>query len=307
MQLKYLPYLLIGVFLLNVNILLAQQDPHFTQYMYNTVSFNPAYAGSNGTLNANLLHRSQWVGLEGAPTTQLFSINSPVGGGNTALGLSFINDKIGPSQDFYVTVDASYTIPFDNDIRFAFGIKAGLQSLQVDYNKLAIYNPTDARFNENVNNQKPQIGIGSYLYAENWYLGLSIPNVLKTDFYDAVTISTAAKRQHFHLIAGYVFQLNENLKFKPATLVKIVSGAPIAYDLSANFLLNDKITLGGAYRLDASISALAGFQISDSLMIGYGYDFDTTELARYNSGSHEVFLKFEVFNKIKGRTSPRFF
>lgn len=307
MQLKYLSYLLIGLFLLNVNILLAQQDPHFTQYMYNTVSFNPAYAGSNGSLNANLLHRSQWVGLEGAPTTQFLSINSPVKGGNMALGASFINDKIGPSQDIYVTADASYTIPFNNDLRFAFGIKAGLQSLQIDYNKLDIYNPTDAQFNENVSNLKPLIGLGGYLYAENWYLGLSIPNVLKTEFFDTVAISTAAKRQHFYVIAGYVFQLNENLKFKPATLVKIVSGAPIAYDLSANFLLNDKFTFGGAYRLDASISALVGFQISNSLMIGYGYDFDTTELARYNSGSHEIFLKFEVFNKIKGRTSPRFF
>jgi len=307
MQLKYRPYLLIVFFLLSINVLLAQQEPQFTQYMYNTVSFNPAYAGSNGTLNANLLHRSQWVGLDGAPTTQFFSINSPVGDSKVALGLSFINDEIGPSQDFYVSIDVSYSLPVNYDIRFAFGVKAGLQSLQVDYNKLDIYNPIDNNFNENISNQKPLIGLGSYLYSEKWYVGFSIPNVLKTEFYDAVAVSTAAKRQHLYLIAGYVFQLNENLKFKPATLVKIVSGAPIGFDVSANFLFYEKFTLGASYRLESSVSALAGFQVSNNLMIGYAYDFDTTDLASYNSGSHEVFLKFEIFNKIKGKVSPRFF
>ncbi len=307
MQLKNAPYILIGFVVLNINMLFAQQDPQFTQYMYNTVSFNPAYAGSTGNLNANLLHRSQWVGLDGAPTTQSFSINTPVGRGNTALGLSFINDKIGPSQDFYASIDASYTITFDYDLRFAFGMKMGLQSLQVDYGKLNIYNPSDDHFNENISNIKPLIGVGGYLYTDNWYVGLSVPNVLKTEFYDDVAVSTASKRQHFFLIAGYVFQLNDNLKFKPATLIKAVSGAPLAYDLSANFLLNDKFTLGASYRLNASVSALAGFQISNSLMVGYAYDFDTTELARYNSGSHEIVLRFELFNKIKGKVSPRFF
>jgi len=218
-----------------------------------------------------------------------------------------VNDEIGPSEDLYITADFSYTLRFNNDIKFAFGIKGGLQSLQVDYTKLNIYDPTDGQFQENVSQVAPQIGLGGYLYADNWYLGLSVPNVLKTKFYDEIAVSTAVKRLHFFAIAGYVFQLNDNLKFKPATLLKIVSGAPIAFDFSANFLLNDKFTLGASYRLDASISVLSGFQISDSIMIGYAYDFDTTELSRYNSGSHEIFLKFELFNTIKGKTSPRFF
>lgn len=303
---KNIRYILIGIGLLYCNAILAQQDPQFTQYMYNTVSFNPAYAGSNNVLNFNLLHRTQWVGLDGAPKTQLFSVNSPVGA-NTALGLSIINDGIGPAEELNATVDFSYTLYFNDDIKFAFGIKAGLQSLQVDYTKLDTYNPIDAQFQENVSHEAPQIGIGGYLYANNWYLGVSVPNMLNTEHYDEIAVSTAAERQHFFIIAGYVFQLSENIKFKPATLVKVVSGAPIGLDISANFLFNEKLTLGTSYRLQSSVSALAGFQISNNLMIGYAYDFDTTELSRYNSGSHEIFLKFEISNKIKGKVSPRFF
>lgn len=299
-------YMIMGIVLLYCNAILAQQDPQFTQYMYNTVSFNPAYAGSNNTLNFNLLYRTQWVGLDGAPKTQIFSVNSPVGT-NTALGLSIVNDEIGPAEEMNATVDLSYTLYFNDNIKFAFGIKAGFHSLQVDYRKLDAYNPIDAQFQENVSHEAPQIGIGGYLYTNNWYLGVSVPNMLNTEHYDKIAVSTAAERQHFFMVAGYVFQLNENIKFKPATLVKAVSGAPIGLDVSANFLFYEKLTLGTSYRLESSVSALAGFQISNNLMIGYAYDFDTTELSSYNSGSHEIFLKFEIFNKIRGKVSPRFF
>lgn len=303
---KSIAYLMIGIGLLYCNAISAQQDPQFTQYMYNTVTFNPAYAGSNNTLNFNLLYRTQWVGLDGSPETLVFSANSPVGA-NTALGLSVVNDRIGPAEELNATVDFSYTLAFNNNIKFAFGIKAGFQSLQIDYTKLDTYNPTDAQFQENVSQGAPQIGVGGYLYTDNWYLGVSVPNMLNTEHYDQIAVSTAAERQHFFMIAGYVFQLNKNLKFKPATLVKIVSGAPIGLDVSANFLFHEKLTLGASYRLESSVSALAAFQISNGLMIGYAYDFDTTELASYNSGSHEIFLKFEIFNKIRGKVSPRFF
>ena len=287
---KNLVFIVIGFVLFYCNALVAQQDPQFTQYMYNTVTFNPAYAGSNNTLNFNLLHRTQWVGLDGAPKTLVFSANSPVGA-NTALGLSVVNDRIGPAEELSITADFSYTLAFDNDLKFAFGIKAGLHSLQIDYSKLDTYNPLDAQFQENVSQGAPQIGMGGYLYTNKWYLGVSVPNMLNTEHYDEIAVSTAAERQHFFMIAGYIFQLGDNLKFKPATLVKLVSGAPIGFDVSANFLFYEKLTLGASYRLESSVSVLAGFQISNGLMIGYAYDFDTTELASYNSGSHEIFLK----------------
>lgn len=303
---KNLTLIILGVGLLYLNMLSAQQDPQFTQYMYNPVSFNPAYAGSTNALNLNLLYRTQWVGLEGAPQTLLFSANTPVGA-NTALGLSIIKDEIGPAEELNVTADFSYTLVFKDSLKFAFGLKAGFQSLQVDYSKLDTYSPTDAQFQENLSQGSPQLGVGGYLYTNNWYLGVSVPNLLNTEHYDEIAVSTAAERQHFFIIGGYVFRLNRNIKFKPATLVKIVSGAPISLDLSANFLFHEKFTAGVSYRLESSVSALTAFQISNDLMIGYAYDFDTTELSSYNSGSHEIFLKFEIFNRIRRKISPRFF
>ncbi|WP_299547672.1 type IX secretion system membrane protein PorP/SprF [Seonamhaeicola sp.] len=303
---KNIKYILIGIVLICQYTARAQQDPQYTQYMYNTASFNPAYAGSNNTLNFNLLHRTQWVGLDGAPKTQVFTFSTPMKS-NNALGLTVINDEIGPSEELYVSAAMSYVLPISKDVDFAFGISAGLHSLQVDYTKLNTFDPIDDQFQVNVNRLAPQIGLGSFIYSHNWYVGASVPNMLRTEHYDQVAVSTASERLHFYLIGGYVFQLNDRLKFKPATLVKVVSGAPLAYDLSANFLLNDTFTLGASYRLNAAVSALAGFQISRNLMIGYAYDFGTTELVRYNSGSHEVFLRFQISNAVKGRTSPRFF
>lgn len=293
--------------LIMCNDLMAQQDAQFTQYMYNTITVNPAYAGSRNALSFNAIHRSQWVGLEGAPNTQTFSVNSPVGP-RVGLGMSVVRDEIGPSVESNVAVDFSYTLPVnDDDLNFAFGLKAGVHLLDVDFRKLDTYNPLDNLLQENINKVSPQIGLGAYLYDKKWYVGLSTPNVLSTEHYDEVSSSTASERLHIFVIGGYVFDLNQKIKFKPAVLFKLVSGAPIGTDISANFLFNEKFTLGASYRLDAAVSALAGFQVTEKIMLGYAYDFDTTELARYNSGSHEFFLRFELSTKTKNKVSPRFF
>lgn len=285
----------------------AQQDAQFTQYMYNTVIINPAYAGSRGNLNFNGIYRTQWVGLDGAPKTQSFSVNDYVGS-KMGLGLSVVRDEIGPTIETNITGDFAYLLDLDRKgTKLSFGIKAGLHSLDVDFNRLVIEDPTEGNILQNVNKMSPQIGVGAYLFDSNWYLGISTPNLLKTDHYDEITISTASERMHLYAIGGYVFDLNPNLKFKPSVLCKIVPGTPISTDISANFLFREKLTLGASYRWDSSISALAGFQLSQKLMIGYAYDFDTTELSSYNSGSHEIFLRFEIFRNIKGKVSPRFF
>jgi type IX secretion system PorP/SprF family membrane protein len=154
----------------------------------------------------------------------------------------------------------------------------------------------------------PNVGAGVYFHSDKWYAGVSVPQILETKFYDDVKMSTASKRMHLYVMAGYVFDLNENLKFKPAFMVKEVSGAPLAVDLSANFLLNDKLTLGAAYRWDAAVSAIAGFQVTPGMNIGYAYDYDTQKLGRYNSGSHEIFIRFDLFSGTKYRlVTPRFF
>lgn len=284
----------------------AQQDSQFTQYMYNTVSVNPAYAGTRGSLSLIGLYRNQWVGLDGAPETLNFSLNSPIGVQGVGVGLGFTSDKIGPSSESVITADFSYTIPVSDDVKLSFGIKGGVSIMDLDPNKLTIYNPNDYDLQQS-NRSSPIIGAGLYLHSEKWYLGLSSPNFLETDHYDDIQVSTATAKTHLYFIGGYVFNINQNLKLKPAIMAKAVMGTPLSIDVSANALFYDKFTFGLAYRHDAAVSALAGFQISNNIMIGYAYDYETTELSRYNDGSHEVFLRFELGTKLRAKVNPRFF
>lgn len=280
--------------------------------MYNTSVVNPAYAGSREALSIFGLHRSQWVGLEGAPSTNNLSINSPIGK-NVGLGLTVVNDKIGPADENSFAVDFSYGFNVSESYKLSFGLKGSANILNVDFTKLNIYNPGDPRFQDNIDNRfTANVGAGIYLNSEKTYLGLSVPYLIESKHYDGTAPSgastfIASERMHYYFIAGHVFDLNSNLKFKPSLLTKMVEGAPLQVDLSGNFLINDKFTAGLAYRLNASFSALAGFQVSDSIFIGYAYDRETTKLADYNSGSHEFFLRFELIKKNVKIISPRFF
>lgn len=288
----------------------SQQDPQFTNYMYNTININPAYAGSRGALSMYGLHRTQWVGVDGAPTTNAFSINTPFANSKVGLGLSFINDKLGVMNENTVSVDFSYTLDLGGKAnnQLSFGLKASANMLDVAYSELLTYNPNDPMFQQDINNQfTPNIGAGIYWHSDKSYIGFSIPNLLETTRYDNNIQSTMTQEMHYFLMAGHVFELNPMLKFKPAFLIKAVNGAPLQADLTANFLFNEKFTIGGAYRLDAAWSGLVGFQVTDGLMIGYSYDGDTTRLSNYSSGSHEIFLRFELFNKYRRVKSPRFF
>ena len=289
-----------------VNEAQAQQDSQFTQYMYNTVSVNPAYAGTRGSLSLVGLYRNQWVGLDGAPETLNFSLNSPIGIQGVGIGLGFTSDKIGPSSESIITADFSYTIPVSDNANLSFGIKAGLSMMDLDPSKLTIYNPNDYDLQQQ-NRSSPIIGAGLYLHSDKWYVGASSPNLMETEHYDDIQVSTATEKTHMYFIAGYVFTLNENLKLKPAILAKAIMGSPLSIDISANALFYEKFTFGLAYRPDAAVSALAGFQITDQIMIGYAYDYETTELSKYNDGSHEIFLRFELGTKLKAKVNPRFF
>lgn len=295
--------------------LMAQQDAQYTQYMYNTVTVNPAYAGSRGVLSITGLHRSQWIGLDGAPKTQTLNVHSPVSE-RVGLGLSIVNDDIGngTSQETYFDGVFSYTIPLSRERRLSFGAKAGGHLLNVDFNKLANYNQEAAGAGLGNIDQKfsPNFGAGVYYHTEKFYAGLSIPNFLTTQHFDDSESSSsflAEERLNFYLITGYIFDLNQRLKFKPALLVKAVNGAPLQVDVSANFLLNDKFTLGAAYRWDAAVSALFGFQINEKFLIGLAYDRETTELGgtRFNDGSFEVLLRYEFLTRHKRVITPRFF
>ena len=308
MKNKYITFVVIIIAIFSTDGF-AQQDAQYTQYMYNTIAVNPAYAGQRGSLSVLGLHRSQWIGLEGAPKTQTLSLHSPLGIlERMGIGFSIVNDKIGPTQETTISADFSYTVPVSENGNLSFGLKGSAHLLDVDYRKLDIYNSGDNLLSENINKFSPNVGVGLYYrHAETWYLGLSIPSLLETDHLDTKSLSTAKERINYYFIGGYVVDLTEDIKFKPAFLTKIISGAPLQVDVSANFMLYKKFIIGAAYRWSAATSVMAGFQVTDQMLIGFAYDREITELGSslFNDGSFEVFLRFEL-QKAGKIFSPRF-
>jgi len=284
----------------------SQQDAQYTQYMYNTINVNPAYAGSRGVMSIFGLHRTQWLGLDGAPVTNAVSINTPVENTNLGVGLSFVNDRVGPTDENNISMDLSYTIKTSETYKLSFGVKGSVDLFSFNSTKLNIYTPENSLQSYN-NKFSPNIGAGAYFHSDNSYFGLSVPNFFETKRYSDNDYAVYKDKMNFYLIGGHVFNLSSNIKFKPAFLGKMVQGVPLQLDVSANFLFNDKFVLGAAWRWSAAGSLMAGFHVSDGLYIGYGYDLDTTKLAHYNSGSHEIFLRFELFKQQSRIVSPRFF
>jgi len=286
----------------------AQQDPQFTQYMYNTVAINPAYAGSRGMLSIFGIHRAQWIGLEGAPTTTGTSIHTPLNDSRIGLGVSILQDAIGPSNKQTLSADFSYTISTSENYKLSFGLKGTASLFSIDYTKLNRFDVNDPRFQNNISNQfSPNIGAGLYLHSKQFYAGISVPFMLQSNEFNDNNSQVTHESLHYYFMCGYVFEISEITKFKPAFLVKAVEGAPLQVDLSANFMLNNKFVLGGAWRWEAAMSGLAGFQVNDNWFIGYTYDTDSTKLANYNSGSHELFMRYEFIGKKEKIVSPRFF
>ena len=296
--------ILLGVMImLSLSSVYGQQDPQYTQYMYNQNVLNPAYAGSKGVMSIGMLGRTQWVGVEGAPQTLTLSIHSPVGR-NVGLGFSVIHDEIGPAIEDNLYADFSYTIHTSEEGNLAFGLKAGFTFLNVRSLDGQLADPS---LNEPVNKATPNFGAGVFYYKQKFYVGLSIPNFLETRHLESDNgiVSTASEKMHYFLTTGYVFDVSEDVKLKPSAMVKAVIGAPVSVDLSVNALINEKFELGLSYRFDDSVSAILGLNISDDMRIGYAYDYTTSNFGQFNSGSHEIMLLFD-FNRKKFK-SPRFF
>ncbi|CAZ96130.1 type IX secretion system membrane protein PorP/SprF [Zobellia galactanivorans] len=288
-----------------MSVAYGQQPPQYTQYMYNTAVLNSGYSAS-GTLEATLLHRSQWVGIDGAPETQSLSVQGKLRE-RIALGLTAINDNIGAANDLDINGTFAYEIPTGYTTKLSLGVNAGIDVLKVDWSKGIYQDGLDPVFAENVNKIRPVFGAGAYFYSSNWYVGLSTHNFLNSQIYNDDEVEVTDRKSQYYLMAGYVLDLSDNLKFKPAILTKHVAGAPITVDVSGNFLIKETLALGLAYRYNDAISALAGLHISKSFFLGYAYDYSTTGLKSYNDGSHEIILKYNLFNAQKRALSPRFF
>ena len=304
--------MLLGAMLLVCTTLMGQQDAQYTQYMYNTVSVNPAYAGSRGHLSIAALYRAQWVGLDGAPETQTLNIHTPMGYKGFGTGLSFINEKIGPTSETYFDVDISYTIQTGVASRLSFGLKASAHLLDVRFSELNqnTGQGTDPTLQQNIDNRfSPNIGAGIYYHTDRFYTGLSIPRMLETTHFEESSLSTATELMNWYLISGYVFDLNPDLKFKPTVLAKAVRGAPLQVDVSANFMFAEKFVGGVAYRWDAAFSGMFGFQLSPEFLVGLAYDREITDLGAtsFNDGSFEVILRYDFKKGGDYIKSPRFF
>jgi type IX secretion system PorP/SprF family membrane protein len=291
--------------------------------MYNIGSFNAAYVGSVEKPDVTFLVRSQWMGFPGNNNTYRFGANIPLGNEKNGVGLNVVSDKLGPTSSTFLDVAYSFQLQVSEESWLSFGLEAGGTFLNTDLSQGTFENPGEPILNSQIiNGVYPTMGFGLFYYGSNGYMGFSIPNLLGDAQYNPEIALLVEDKLQFNLIAGYVFQINPNLKFKPAFLFNAIQGAPAVTNLSANFMLMDKLTLGTSYRFSNAVSALAGFQLSDTFFVGYSYDQNTNGLSGYAGGSHEIILKYFLGpiqrssnkrdsdpSKGKGRQidSPRFF
>jgi len=284
----------------------AQQDPQYTQYMYNMNVVNPAYAGSKESLHLTALYRNQWSGIADNPVTFTFSAHSPIGD-KVGLGLSAIKDELGPISETNVYVDFSYTLQLSESFNLALGLKAGATFHDVGLSTLDLQDENDPFFSQDINNTYPNIGAGAFLYNDNFYLGFSVPNMLNSVHLDENGLKYGSETNHYFGTAGYVFQVTENFKLKPSVMVKTAFDAPISYDGNLNALFYEKFEIGASYRLDDSFSGMVGFQVNPNIRIGYAYDRVMSDIKSVADASHEVIINFDLNFKKRTLKSPRYF
>lgn len=285
----------------------GQQEAQYTQYLDNMLYYNPAYAGSRDMLNFTALHRQQWVGIDGAPMTTSFSMHSPLRYQSLGLGFSLLNDKVGPTNSTWLNGDVSYSLRFKKHKgRLSFGVKGGLNILNGDLAGLIKQDNADATLNVRYKNElKPNVGFGIYYHSTQWFVGLSSPRLIQTRL-DAGGLYYVDQRHYYLTVGGYI-NASRMLKIRPSVMFKMTEHAPFALDGSLAFIFYDKLWLGANYRLKESVGAIVQFQLSNQFKIGYAYDLTTTRLMKYNGGSHELLLSYDLLFKQKSINSPRYF
>ncbi len=299
--------ILIIIILFTANNINAQQDPQYTQYMYNMNVINPAYAGSSDATSIGILYRDQWRGIEGAPKTGTMNIHFPAGK-NVGLGFSAISDEIGPVSETNLYVDFSYTLNFANENKLAFGIKAGGTFHDIGLADLTVINPNDPFFSYDANENTPNLGAGLYFYKPNkYYVSLSVPNILESIHLDNEDVEFGNESRHLFAAVGYVFDINENFKLKPHSFLKYAPDAPPSIDINANLFMYDFVEFGLGFRTDDSVTAMINFLVTPSIRIGYAYDSIQSELSFLTDASHEIFINFDINFKTKVSRSPRYF
>ncbi len=286
----------------------AQQDAMFSHYMYNTLWLNPAYAGTREALTVTGIHRSQWVGFDGAPQGQSLTMHSPMLNGKMGIGLSLLNDQIGPTKSTVVAIDLAYQIRLTQKSKLAFGLKGLANFYRNDLSTLTLDQQNDVAFAQNVNTTLLNLGAGLYYYRERFYVGISTPKLFENKLSNS-TSSASKEQRHYFMIMGAVFNLSNALKLKPTIFVKATEGAPIQGDVTAMFLYKEKFNIGAMYRTGDAVGMLVGFNFTEQFYLGYSFDWSMANTTgKYNSGSHEIMLRYDFIFKSKAKIkSPRYF
>lgn len=308
---KFTSKIIVALAMLSSISATAQQDPLYSQYMFNTLAINPGYAGSRDALSATLLHRQQWSQFDGAPQTQTLTMHSPLKESNIGAGLSVINDKIGPVTQTGVYLDLAYKMQVTDYGFLRLGLKAGANMYSAKLGELRTDQSNDIAFSQNISNEiLPNVGFGFYYSTPKFYVGGSAPKLLQNEVSiedGQQTTKVKNENRHMYLIAGGVMTINRDIKFKPTVLTRFVANSPFSFDLTANFIFYDKLSLGALYRFDNTIGGIAQYLINDQLRVGYSYDYATSDLGTFAGGGHEVMLSYDfVFSRRNVRT-PRYF
>ena len=288
----------------------AQQEPQYSQYMFNMMSVNPAYAGTREALNALVLSRFQWIGMDGAPRSHTFVLHTPVKDKKIGIGMSVINDYIGPVRNTYLNLNYAYRISLNEKLTLSMGLKGGIYNYYVGLTDLNI-NESDVNFNQDFKkNLQPNLGTGFYLYSDDYYLGISVPKLIKSDLQNEDSDNNVLSeiRRHYFISAGYMFDINSDWKFKPSLLNKMVEGAPPSLDVTAQALYKGQVWLGTTYRIGDAVVFLFEIQVNRQIIVGYSYDVTISEMNNVTNGSHEFLISYDFagFTNEKVK-SPRYF
>tara|TARA_R110002072_G_scaffold302060_2_gene483628 strand:- start:53070 stop:53981 length:912 start_codon:yes stop_codon:yes gene_type:complete len=302
---KTLLFLFIIAFSQQIN---AQQDEQLSLYMYNKLAFNPAYAGSRKALSAIAIGRFQWVNFDGAPNTQWFSIQAPILQGGMGVGAHIVNDRVGNRTRTSVFGDLSASIAVNKKTsRLAVGLSGGFDMIGYDFTSVLVNNQNDPYFGTTFNETKPNVGAGIYYYSDKHFFGISSPRLLEATS-NLINLGDAKlNARHFFITGGTILKLNSVLKMQPSALIKYTPNSPITADVNLSLLMYEKLWMGIMYRFHEAMGVNIVYNIKDALSIGYVYDFPINGLRTYQSGSHELFIRFDFKPKKAVYSSPRYF
>lgn len=286
----------------------SQHEPMFTQYMFNTLWVNPAYAGTSQALNINAMTRLQWVGLDGAPKTYSAAIHAPITKHKAGVGMTVVNDIFGPIKNTYATGNYAYRVSLNEKLTLSMGIKGGINSYYAGLKDLSLIDKNDPEFQTNERQINPNLGVGFYLYSDNFYVGLSAPRLIETSLNGSYAHDDFKTRNHYYFIGGFIWDLGPKWMLKPAILTSSVANAPITNTITIQFLYDERIWLGGMFRPGDAAGAFFNIKVSDRLTVGYGYDFTFTKISKANIGTHEIMVSFDFIDFSPGKVkSPRYF